>query len=157
MGSLFSLQTHFYYNAFTRWEPEERDWGWNSWAFIAQWVKNLPAMWEMWVRFLGREDPLEKEMAIHSSILAWKIPWMEEPGGLQSMGSQESDTTSWLNHNHHQDLCQRFHESMQSQRTGLSGKTLCRCRDLKDTEVRKKKREKYVSIFTCPWVVLWDP
>jgi len=43
---------------------------------------------------------------------------------------------------------------MQSQRTGLSGKTLCRCRDLKDTEVRKKKREKYVSISTCPWVVL---
>ena len=54
---------------------------------MAQTVKRLPAMWETWVRFLGREDPLEKEMAIHSSILAWKIPWMEEPGGLQSMGS----------------------------------------------------------------------
>jgi len=61
--------------------------------FIAQLIKNLPAMQETWVRFLGREDPLEKEMAIHSSILAWKIPWTEEPGGLQSMGSQESDTT----------------------------------------------------------------
>ena len=45
------------------------------------------------VRFLGQEDPLEKEMAIHSSILAWKIPWTEETGGLQSIGSQESDTT----------------------------------------------------------------
>ena len=45
-------------------------------------------MQETWVRFLGWEDPLEKEMAIHSSILAWKIPWTEEPGGLQSMGSQ---------------------------------------------------------------------
>ena len=44
---------------------------------------NLPAMQETWVRFLGREDPLEKEMTIHSGILAWKIPWMEEPGGLQ--------------------------------------------------------------------------
>ena len=46
-----------------------------------------------WVRSLKLEDPLEKEMAIHSSILAWKITWTEEPGGLQSMGSQESDTT----------------------------------------------------------------
>ena len=54
-------------------------------------VKNLPAMQEaqeMWVRSLGREDPLKKEMATHSSILAWRIPWTEEPGGLQSMGSQ---------------------------------------------------------------------
>ena len=50
-------------------------------------VKRLPAMWETWVQSLGREDPLEKEMATHSSILAWKIPWTEEPGGLQSMGS----------------------------------------------------------------------
>ena len=48
----------------------------------------LPAMWETWVQFLGREDLLEKEMATHSSILAWRIPWTEEPGGLQSMGSQ---------------------------------------------------------------------
>ena len=51
-------------------------------------VKCLPAMRETWVRFLGWEDPLEKEMATHSSILVWRIPWMEEPGGLQSMGSQ---------------------------------------------------------------------
>ena len=50
---------------------------------MAQTVKLLPAMWETWVRFLGREDPLEKEMAIHSSTLAWKIPWMEEPDRLQ--------------------------------------------------------------------------
>ena len=50
-------------------------------------------MQETWVLFLGWEDPLEKEMAIHSSILAWEIPWTEEPGGLQSMGSQELDTT----------------------------------------------------------------
>ena len=50
-------------------------------------------MREMQVQYLGQEDPLEKGMATHSSILAWKIPWTEEPGGLQSMGSQESDTT----------------------------------------------------------------
>ena len=53
---------------------------------VAQMVKNLPAMQETWVRSLGWEDLLEKDMAIHSSILAWRIPWMEEPGGLQSMG-----------------------------------------------------------------------
>ena len=55
---------------------------------VAQTVKRMPAMQETWVQSLGREDPLEKEMATHSSILAWKIPWIEEPGGLQSMGSQ---------------------------------------------------------------------
>jgi len=55
-------------------------------------VKNLLAMQETWVQVLGQEDPLEKEMATHSSILAWRIPWTEEPGGLQSVGSQESDT-----------------------------------------------------------------
>ena len=55
-------------------------------------VKNLPAMQETWVRFLGWEDPLEKEMATHSSVLAWEIPWTEEPGRLQSTGSQKSRT-----------------------------------------------------------------
>jgi len=59
------------------------------WAsLVAQRLKHLPAMRETWVRSLGREDPLEKEMATHSTILAWRIPWTEEPGGLQSMGSQ---------------------------------------------------------------------
>ena len=55
-------------------------------SLVAQMVKNLPAMWKIWVQSLGREDPLEKEKAMHSSILAWKIPWTEEPGGLESMG-----------------------------------------------------------------------
>ena len=54
---------------------------------MAQMVKNLPAMKETGARCLGQEDPLEKEMATHSSILAWEIPWTEEPGSLQSMGS----------------------------------------------------------------------
>ena len=59
------------------------------WAsLVAQTVKNLPAVQETWVQSLGQEDPLEKEMATHSSILAWKIPWMEEPGRLQSMAWQ---------------------------------------------------------------------
>ena len=51
-------------------------------------VKHLPAIWGTWVRSLGQEDLLEKEMAAHSSTLAWKIPWVKEPGRLQSMGSQ---------------------------------------------------------------------
>ena len=60
-----------------------------SWASLeAQLVKNLPAMQEIWVQFLGQEDPLEKKMATHSSIFAQRIPWTEEPGGPQSMGSQ---------------------------------------------------------------------
>ena len=59
------------------------------WAsLLVQWVKNLPAMQENQVQFLVWEDPLEKEMATYSSILAWEIPWIEEPGGLQSIGSQ---------------------------------------------------------------------
>ena len=57
-------------------------------SLVAQTVKRLPTMRETWVQSLGREDLLEKEMASHSSILAWKIPWTEEPGRLQSMGSQ---------------------------------------------------------------------
>ena len=63
---------------------------------VAQWVKNLPAVQEtqeIWVRFLGQEDPLEKEMATHSSILVGEILWTEEPGGLQSMESQDSYMT----------------------------------------------------------------
>ena len=55
-------------------------------SLVAQWVKNLPTMQETWVQFLGQEDPLEKELATHSSILAWRIPWTEEPGRPQSMG-----------------------------------------------------------------------
>ena len=59
------------------------------WAsLVAQMVNNLPAMQETWVRSLSCENPLEKRMATHSSILAWRIPWTEEPGGLQSTGSQ---------------------------------------------------------------------
>ena len=64
------------------------------WAsFIAQIVKNLPATQETWIWVLGQEDALEKEMTTHSSILAWRIPWKEEPGRLQTMRSQESDMT----------------------------------------------------------------
>ena len=59
-------------------------------------VKHLPAIWKTWVQSLGREDPLEKEMATRSSSLAWKIPWTEEPGRLHPWGCKESDTTEQL-------------------------------------------------------------
>ena len=67
---------------------------------MAQTVKSLPAVQDTQVRSLGQEDPLEKGMATHSSILAWRIPWTEEPGGLQSMGSQKSWT--WPSDEHFQ-------------------------------------------------------
>ena len=70
---------------------------------MVQRLKHLPAMWESWVRSLGQEDPLEKEMATHSSILAWRIPWTEELGGLQSTGHKESDTTERLHFQFHFD------------------------------------------------------
>ena len=75
-------------------------------SLVAQMVKHLPTMPETRVQPLGREDLLEKEMATHSRILAWKIPWTEEPGRLQSMGSHESDTTEQL-HFHFPLLCWR--------------------------------------------------
>ena len=62
-------------------------------SLVAQRLKHLLAMQETWVRSLGWEDSLEKEMATHSCILAWRIPWTEGPGGLQSTGRKESDTT----------------------------------------------------------------
>ena len=63
---------------------------------MAQRLKNLPTVQKIWVQSLGWEDPLEKEMATHSSILAWRIPWTEEPGGLQPTGHKESDMTEQL-------------------------------------------------------------
>ena len=65
-------------------------------SLLAQTVKRLPTMQETWVQSPGQEDPLEKEMATHSSTLAWKIPWMEKPGRLQSTGSKGSDRTKRL-------------------------------------------------------------
>ena len=70
-------------------------------SLVVQRLKRLPAMQETWVRSLGQEDPLEKEMATHSSILAWRIPWTEELGGLQSTGRKESDTTERLHFHFH--------------------------------------------------------
>ena len=65
---------------------------------MAQTVKNLPVMWEIWVQTLGWEDPQEEGMAIHPSILAWRGPWTVEPGGLQSMGSQRVRMTEATYH-----------------------------------------------------------
>ena len=68
-------------------------------SLVAQMVKNLPATWEIWVWSLGQEDPLEKELATYSSVLAWRIPWTEEPGGLQSTGSQRIGY-NWMTNTH---------------------------------------------------------
>ena len=77
----------------------------NSWtSLVAQTVKRLSTRWETRVWSLGREDPLEKEMATNSSTIAWKMPWTEEPGRLQSMGSQESGTTERLHFHFHQQF-----------------------------------------------------
>ena len=70
-------------------------------VLVAQKVKRLSTMWETQVRSLGWDDPLEKEMAIHSRTIAWKIPWTEEPGRLQSMGRKESDRTERLHFHFH--------------------------------------------------------
>ena len=64
---------------------------WVGTSLIVQMVKNLPAIQETWVQSLGEEDPLEKEMTSQSNLLAWRIPWTEEPGGLQSMGLQRAE------------------------------------------------------------------
>ena len=73
-------------------------------SHVAQWVKKLPAMQEMteiWVQLLSWEDPLENGMATNSSIFAWKIPWTEEPGRLQSIGCKEADMTEATEHTAH--------------------------------------------------------
>ena len=75
-------------------------------SLVAQLVKNPPAVQKTWVPFLSWEDTLEKETASHSSILAWEIPWTDDPGGLQSLRLHELDTTKQLNH-HHSGMKQR--------------------------------------------------
>ena len=74
-------------------------------SLVAQTIKNLSAMQETWDQFLGREDPLEKGMATHFSILAWRNPWTEEPGGLQSTGHKELGTTERLTLSLHFCMC----------------------------------------------------
>ena len=86
-------------------------------SLVAQVVKHLPTMWETRVQSLGQEDLLEKAMAPYSSTLAWKIPWTEGPGGLQSMGSLESDTTERLH----------FHFSLSCIGEGNGNPLQCSC------------------------------
>ena len=92
----------------------------NRASLVAQMVKHLPAMRETWVRSLGRKDPLEKEMATHSSTLAWKIPWKEDPGRLQSMGSQRvrhdwATSLSFCKHRCQIALCNPIFNSFECQ------------------------------------------
>ena len=103
---LVSILALFKIRAFTKWN-------WASW--VAQMVKNLPAMWDTWVWSLGQEDPLEKGMATLSSILTWRIPWTEEPARQQSMGLQ-SDSTEWLFHH----TFQRFEVQLRGRRSEVA-------------------------------------
>ena len=91
--------------------PQQND------IYLAQAVKRLPTMWETRVQSLGREDPLEKDIAPHSSTLAWKIPWTEEPGRLQSWGREESDMTERLH----------FHFSLSCIGEGNGNPLQCSC------------------------------
>ena len=96
VGNLISASSAFFKPRLYIWKflvcvllkPSLKDFEYNLATLVAQRLKHLPAMWETWVRSLGWEAPLEKEMATHSSILAWRIPWREEPSRLHSMGSQ---------------------------------------------------------------------
>ena len=111
-GDAVSVQVHQLYKCIIWWGMltlgEARA------SLVAQRLKPLPAMQETWVRSLGWEDPLEKGMATHSSILVWRIPWTEEPGGLQSTGSQRwSDTTKRL-HFHFQRWKRHFMKELDS-------------------------------------------
>ena len=90
-----------------------------SWASLAaQTMKNLPVMWETLVESLGWEDSLEESMATHSSILAWRIPWTEEPGGLQSMGSQKARHNWGTKHVH-------VHTHTHTHTRGMSIRAVC--------------------------------
>ena len=101
---------------------------------MAQRLKHLPAMWETWVQSLGWEDPLEKEMATHSSVLAWRIPWTEELGGLQSTGRKESDMTERLHfHFHFEGKVNRIY---QRRLLGVRKRTQGRHQGLSDWEAR---------------------
>ena len=95
-------------------------------------------MQETWVRSLGREDPLEKEMATLSSILAWRIPWMEEPGRLQSMGSLESDTAERLH----------FHFSLSCIEEGNGNPLQCSCLENPRDRGRKESDTTELPHFT---------
>ena len=101
------VRKHFHIEAKLASTNLSQFWSWSHFfsplaSLVAQMVKNLPVMQEPQVRFLGQKAPLEKGMATHSSILAWRIPWTEEPGGLQSIGSQRArcdwvtDTFTWV-------------------------------------------------------------
>ena len=90
---------------------------------------NPPAMQETWVQSLGQEDPLEEEMATHSIILAWEIPWTEDPGGLQSMGLNKSDTTEFACTEiwHYKVMVKKYLEYIGFDNVGITLDKFCLC------------------------------
>ena len=118
---------------------------WNKASLVTQLVKNLPAKQKTWVWFLGQEDPLEKEMATHSSTLTWRIPWTEEPGRVQSMGYKESDMTVQLtftfNWRREWQPTPVFLPGKSHRQRGLAGYSLGGQKELDTTE--------WLSVHTC--------
>ena len=110
-------------------------------SLVAQTVKSLPAVQETQVQSLGWEDPLEKEMATHSSTLAQKIPWVEEPGGLPSMGLQESDVT------------ERLHFLSANMLLGINQHNFC-C--LLHFAFTRHPHERGLEEEWCCWVIVWS-
>ena len=113
-------------------------------SLVAQMVKNLPAMQETWVWSLGQEDPLEKGMATYSNILAWRIPWTEKPGGLQSMGSQRM-VHDWVTNTSHIEL---WSQTMNGIIPGIPQLTKYNCRHVTGQLASQRKPE------ICP--ILWS-
>ena len=116
-------------------------------SLVAQMVKRLPTVQETWVRSLGQEDLLEKEMATHSSILAWKIPWMEKPGRLQSMGSQR------VGHERVTSLSHKINYGPKLKILSFSWSTVC---SLTTTEINRASgvRANFYPV-PGPWVYHW--
>ena len=118
-------------------------------SLVAQMVKSLPTMRETWVQFLDWEDPLEKETAAHSSTLAWEIPWTEEPGGLQSMGSQRRTRLRDYHHIYYiylrVDVC-----IICASQVAPSGKEPAQCRRL-----TRRGFDSWVG--KIPWRRTWQP
>ena len=110
-------------------------------SLVAQTVKNLPAMQETWVWSSGQEDPLEKDVAAHSSILAWENPWAEKAGGHSPRGREESGTTEWLTHTHTHTHTHGWWRASHYSGNASSKEPACRCRRHKKMWAPSLRRE----------------
>ena len=141
--------------------PQPRPQPWEPRAsLVAQTVKHLPAMWEIWVQSLGQEDPLEECMATHSSILAWRIPWIEKSGGLRSMGSQRVRNAWATKHTLRrlpwETVCQRRSGTGRSQEGGLGFRAWRGEEELAKKSTKKPQQERGKRIVVGMPGPVWD-